>query len=58
MENLLSATDIARLLQVCKRTVQKLAEAGVMPNYVRIGRQRRWRKQDIEEWINKEIDKQ
>lgn len=48
---LLTLKDIAAELQVSVRTVQRLVPLGKLPVPVRVGRQWRWRRTDIEKWI-------
>lgn len=48
---LLTATDVAAFLRVSLRTFNRLHLAGEGPPHLRIGRQRRWRRSDVEAWI-------
>jgi len=50
---LLDAKDVARLLSVSVRTVWTLRDMGRLPAPVRIGRCVRWRRQDIEKWVER-----
>jgi excisionase family DNA binding protein len=48
---LLSASSLATMLQVSKRTLWRLHSAGRLPHPVRIGSSVRWKLHDVEEWI-------
>lgn len=48
---LLNVKEVARLLSIGERTVWAKAAAGVMPAPIRLGRSRRWRREELEEWI-------
>jgi len=48
----ITAAQIGAFLRVDERTVCRWADAGVMPPGIRVGnRIRRWRKDDIYEWL-------
>ncbi len=49
---LLDMHAVAGLLACSKRHVFRLADAGRMPRAIRIGRLVRWRRADLQEWIN------
>ncbi|MEO2017433.1 MAG: helix-turn-helix domain-containing protein [Fuerstiella sp.] len=48
---LLSASDVAALLAVNKRTIWRWDSAGVLPAPVRISGTTRWKRADVEEWV-------
>ena len=48
---LLTAAQIAVLLNISKRQVWRLVSGGQLPGLVKIGRLSRWRRDDIEKWI-------
>ena len=48
---LLTAQDIARMLQVSVRTVWRLRDSGKIPRAVTIGGSIRWRTSEIQRWI-------
>ena len=50
---LISAEELAKLMQVSERTLWRLLSAGKVPQPVRIGRNTRWRYAEIREWIEK-----
>jgi excisionase family DNA binding protein len=49
---LLTVDDVAELLKVSTRHVWKLLSAGRFPQPIRIGRSVRWRRADVENWID------
>ncbi|WP_412068857.1 helix-turn-helix transcriptional regulator [Rubrivirga sp. IMCC43871] len=49
---LLTAGDVAAMLGVSRRTVDTLDAADELPIPVRIGRQRRWRRQAVLAWLD------
>lgn len=51
MEPLLSADEIAQILRISKRTLESMIARGEGPPMMTIGRQRRWRLCDLEEWL-------
>ncbi len=50
---LISAEELAKLMDVSVRTLWRLLSAGKVPQPVRIGRNTRWRLAEIREWIEK-----
>lgn len=48
---LVTAEQLAEILQVSTRTVWRMRSAGQLPKPVRIGGNVRWRAQDLEVWI-------
>lgn len=51
MEPLLNADEVAKLLKISKRTLESMIARGDGPPLITIGRQRRWRLCDLEEWL-------
>lgn len=51
-EQLLDVCDVAALLGLGVRTVWKHHDSGLLPRAVRIGGCVRWRRADIDKWIN------
>jgi predicted DNA-binding transcriptional regulator AlpA len=43
--------DMAQLLQCSVRNIWLLADAGAIPGETRLGRLRRWRVKDVNDWI-------
>lgn len=54
---MLTADEIARVVNCSPRTVHRLADEGVIPQPVRIGGMLRWRRPDIEGWIERACPK-
>jgi excisionase family DNA binding protein len=52
---LLDATEVAKYLGISRRTLEALIKHGDAPSFVWIGRQRRWRPQDVEEFITQKL---
>ena len=52
LEPLLSAKDVARILNCSVRTLQRLRSAGKIPRPdIRLGRMPRWKAETIKVWI-------
>lgn len=47
----LSSADIAEILGVSRRTVNRYAAAGRLPKPIKHLPRRRWRRADIEKWV-------
>lgn len=47
----LDVKTIAKLLSISERMVWRLKDAGHMPQPVKVGRLVRWRRKDIEQWV-------
>jgi excisionase family DNA binding protein len=52
IERLLSAVEVAEMLGVSRRTFETILQRNEGPPFILIGRQRRWRPQDVANWIN------
>lgn len=50
---LLKAEDVATLLAISTRQVYRLADYGKMPRPLKLGGAVRWRKGDVQDWIEK-----
>lgn len=50
---LLTAEDVGHLLQVSERSVWRWLSAGKIPEPVKIGGSTRWRRGDVQEWIER-----
>jgi excisionase family DNA binding protein len=50
---LINAEELARLLDVSERTLWRLLSGGKLPQPVRIGRNTRWRLEEVSDWIQK-----
>jgi putative molybdopterin biosynthesis protein len=47
-----TSTELAKLLKITQRTVYRLMERGVLP-YYEIGRVKRFRKKEVEEYLQR-----
>ena len=52
MEKLLDADEVSAYLRVSKRKFEQLMAQGEGPKHFLIGRQRRWRHVEINEWVD------
>ena len=57
MEKLLDVIDVSRHLNISKRSFEQLLARGEGPRHLLIGRLRRWRSAEIEEWIEQRLHK-
>lgn len=48
---LISASTFAKMLEISKRTLQRLQSKGELPSPVRLGGSIRWRLDIVNEWI-------
>ena len=48
---LISVCAVAKMLQVTPRTVYRLADAGKIPRPLKIGKSVRWKRSELEQWI-------
>jgi excisionase family DNA binding protein len=48
---LITITDIAQLLRVNQRTIERMQSAGELPTPICVGRLRKWRLCDILAWL-------
>lgn len=48
---LMNVKDVAEMLGLSERTVYRLADAGNMPRPVKLGAAVRWRKKELDTWI-------
>lgn len=53
LPKLISASELAELMDISERTLWRLQSAGKLPSPVRIGRSTRWRLEKIREWIER-----
>lgn len=49
---LLCADGVAKVLSLSKRTIWRMVSAGELPAPVRIGRASRWRRSDLERFVD------
>jgi prophage regulatory protein len=50
---LLTADEVATMLNVSERTLWRLLSAGKVPKPVRFGRSTRWRDTEVKEWVER-----
>ena len=50
---LLTAKELSKILQISTRSIWRLVSAHELPNPLRFGRTVRWRRQDIDSWIDR-----
>ena len=50
---LITAEELAKLMQVSERTLWRLLSGHKLPEPVRIGRNTRWRLEEVTEWIER-----
>ncbi len=48
---LLDARSLSNVLSISPRTLETLVARGEGPPYIRLGRQRRWRLEEVDAWI-------
>ena len=58
INQLITAEAISQMLGVSRRQVWRLAGNGLLPGRIKIGRLTRWRRCDIQEWIDAGCPKQ
>ncbi|HNT87895.1 MAG TPA: helix-turn-helix domain-containing protein [Candidatus Hydrogenedentes bacterium] len=49
---LLSVGEAAVMLRLGKRTLYRLADVGAIPRPVKVGRATRWRRRELQEWVD------
>jgi excisionase family DNA binding protein len=52
IQQLLTAETIAEMLGISKRQVWRMASGGQLPRRVKLGRLTRWRRDDVQRWID------
>ena len=50
---LIDSKEVAEVLGVSLRKLEQMILDGNAPEYIRLGRIRKWRTQDVHDWINK-----
>jgi len=51
MTPLMNIEEVAKLLQVSRRTMESLISKRRAPPHLLVGTQRRWRRADVQDWI-------
>jgi excisionase family DNA binding protein len=52
LEQLLTSSELAELLRVSERTIEGWAYRGTGPRVTYVGRHRRYRREDVREYLN------
>lgn len=52
MTTLLGAKDLAKLLGISLRKLEQMIERGETPSHIKLGRTRKWRNHDVQNWLN------
>lgn len=52
MTKLLGTKEVASLLGVSLRKLEQMIERGELPAHVKFGRTRKWRSDQIEQWLD------
>lgn len=53
---LLTVQELAQVLKVSSRTVELLIRLNRAPPFIRVGRARRWRSEDIDAWLAEQVN--
>lgn len=56
MTKLLGTKEVATLLGVSLRKLEQMIEKGNLPGYVKFGRTRKWRADQIQRWLDEVFD--
>ena len=51
MQTLMTAQEVAKLLRISQRRFEQMVATGSAPRHCRIGRLRRWKVGDVDEWL-------
>lgn len=51
-KELLNVGQVAGMLNICIRSVYRMADAGKMPRPVKLGSRVLWRRRELEKWID------
>lgn len=57
-KNLIDAKELALQLGISLRKLEYLISEGIAPAFVRIGRARKWRQKDVDDWLEQLFHKQ
>jgi len=49
---LLNVREVSEMLGISERTIYRLSDAADMPQPVKLGASVRWRKQELENWVD------
>lgn len=56
MPTLIGSKQLAQQLGISLRTLDSLDKNGDLPKSLRIGHLRRWREEDVEQWIDSKLN--
>jgi excisionase family DNA binding protein len=56
-EDFETPAELAERLKIKTRTLQDWRSSGQGPSFIRVGRVIRYRKSDVEDWLNKQAEK-
>lgn len=57
MEKLLDVNGVSDQLNISKRSLEQLLASGEGPRHLLIGRLRRWRRSEVDEWVEQRLRK-
>lgn len=55
-DQLIDMTFITNLLQMTDKWIYKLIKDGSFPKPIKLGRSSRWRKSEVESWLQERVD--
>lgn len=58
MDALLDVLEVVAVLKISRRKFDSMLKEGAAPPYVQMGGVRRWRRQDIERWLDQNLQSQ
>ncbi|MCC6486352.1 MAG: helix-turn-helix domain-containing protein [Candidatus Hydrogenedentes bacterium] len=51
-KELLSVREVASMLDLCERSVYRMADAGKMPRPLKLGARSLWRRRELQDWVD------
>lgn len=57
MEKLLDVNGVSEQLNISKRSLEQILARGEGPRHLLIGRLRRWRRSEVDEWVEQRLRK-
>jgi len=51
-KELLGAREVAQMLDLCERSIWRMADAGKLPRPLKVGSRTKWRRRDLIQWID------
>ncbi len=55
--DLLTKREVAELLRISERKLERMTASGEGPSSIKFGRSRRWLRRDVERWIEEHRDR-